>query len=129
MQLDIDRELEICERATPGPWYAHNPDDQYCMNAYCVSTDRCEPEMEYGDEKRWLNEVVAFTLLQSPRVVGHAAKRWEHDADFIAAARLGYPDALRRLKRVRSLIFTDHGGIRAWTDADRNELKELLGVK
>lgn len=75
MDLDIDRELAVCEAATPGPWTAFP--SEYCMVG-------------------GMGEKVC--LLPSAISERHVAT-----AEFIAAARTGYPEALRRLKRLREL--------------------------
>lgn len=110
MQLDIDRELEICERATPGPWHVGGGRDGshfgiYDENCCCVAL-------------AWRGENPATTEA-------------EHRAN---AALISFaPEALRRLKRVRELLFE---GRELFLDGEYNftkeamaELRELLGVK
>jgi hypothetical protein len=91
----------LCAQATAGPWYAHNPDDEVCMNAYAVTTSPGEPVVDASPPNDH-EQIVALTLLQSPRVVCHAAGRWEADARFIAAAREAVPALLDENARLRA---------------------------
>ena len=80
--MDIDRELEVCERVDPAAW-------------------------------PWLLQVQQDYL---PEKIG-----------FIVHARIGYPDALRRLKRLREILCSqDNPLIRepVWP-----EVRELLGLQ
>lgn len=79
------------EAATPGPWYAHNIDDDLFMNLYAVTTSEAEPEYEdiviqCGDRDRADGHVVAVTLLQSPRLGNVQDMRFEENTRYIAAA-------------------------------------------
>lgn len=95
MDRDLEADLRLCEAATPGPWYAHNPDDHYCMNVHCVTTKPVEPDTDVLKPEEFSKEIVAMTLYQVPRVVCHDAGLWEQDAEMIAAAREGWPYAIR----------------------------------
>lgn len=97
----------LADAATPGPWFDFNTDDDACMNAYGVSTDESgcwSPEEDH-------EKLVALTLYQSKRVVGHASDKWAEDAEFIAAARAAVP---RLVARVREL------------EAERDEARNTL---
>lgn len=67
------------EAATSGPWYAHATDDEWSMNARYVSTTpgRMEHDGEWGMTTGTApySEVVAITLLQTPRLACHASER------------------------------------------------------
>lgn len=114
MDLDIDRELAVCEAATPGPWTAFPSD--FCMVG-------------------GMGEKVC--LLPSAISERHVAT-----AEFIAAARTGYPEALRRLKRLRELhlasqtltIQVVHGDILIEENNERYsaidaEIRQLLNLE
>jgi hypothetical protein len=100
--IDLDELRALCAQATAGPWYVHNPDDEACMNAYAVTTSPGEPVVDASPPNDH-EQIVALTLLQSPRVVCHAAGRWEADARFIAAAREAVPTLLDENARLRAL--------------------------
>lgn len=83
--------------ATPGPWYVHYTDDEFFMNATCVST---QPGPECHDHLRGMapgecdeTSVVAITLLQYPRLADVDDGRWDENAELIAHA----PEDLRYL--------------------------------
>ena len=98
-------ELEqLCEQATPGPWFVRNLDDTHYMNLVAVSTvqDRAHlPWPKYGPET-----IVAATLIQEPRYVDHAAERWDEDAVFIAAARTAMPQLIAEVRALRKQCAT-----------------------
>lgn len=99
--VDLEAIRRRLEAATPGPWYAHNPDDAYAMNVYCVTTSPEEPDTQMGDPEEYCKEIVAMTLFQAPRVVCHDADRWEQDAAFIAHARTDVALLLDEVNRLR----------------------------
>lgn len=80
---DIAAIRERRSKITPPPWYADNPDDDHAMNVLLVTTNRHgvgdlrTPFDEYG-------EVVAITMLQTPRFAGVADSRWDENTEFIA---------------------------------------------
>lgn len=89
-----------CNRATPGPWYAHATDDDMCMCAEYVGTVPCEFA---HDQKAGFNvdpdTVIAITLLQSPPYC--TADIHEHNTRFIANARTDIPALLYEIDRLR----------------------------
>ena len=101
---DLKRLEELANAATPGPWYAHNPDDDYCMNVFVVTTSKAEPDVGVDERKNDHGEVVALTLFQAPRVADHASMRWEADADFIAVAREAVPALIAEVRRLHSTL-------------------------
>jgi|GEM_PF-1330345 len=111
---------EIEERvikATPGPWYAHNLDDDMSMNVFLVATTPEEPDPWWDGEEE-AKKVVAITLLQSPRVADVADGRWEENAGFIAHAREDVPWLLSLIRereeenrRLRERLDRLEGGI------------------
>lgn len=88
----------LADKATPGPWYAHNPDDDMCMNVHAVSTSPIEPDVGTDYRSNDHGSIVALTLYQAPRIVCHEAGRWDTDAEFIAAARTAVPSLLQMLE-------------------------------
>lgn len=89
----LDRLEKLDKAATPGPWFAHNTDDSWFMNAYAVTTSKSEPELDCEPAKPDPS-VVAVTLLQQPNVVCHESTQWHEDAVLIAAARNALPALL-----------------------------------
>ena len=81
-----------CEAATPGPWYPKATDDACCMNARYVSL--VPGEWRHDDENGMAEpadyaNVVAITLLQSPRLACLDDEKWDENTLFIAHARSG----------------------------------------
>lgn len=75
--------------ATPGAWHIIEADDERLMSAVYVATT---PEDATPGETP--ENVIAVTLLQSPRVACIADEKWDENAAFIAAAD---PAAVLRL--------------------------------
>ena len=105
MKRDLKADLELCNKATPGPWYAGATDDERFMNLHYVTT---EPRSYRHDGKRAFVEglirrdkVVAITLLQTPRF----ADCWQfgENTRFIAQAREGWPHAIERALKAEAL--------------------------
>lgn len=110
----FDKELAICEAATPGPWTP------------MIESDRGYTDDEPSEFVRWFWP----TFKEAPRTdfIGdqeEPAKQAERDGKFLSAARTGYPEALRRLKRLRELLELFSGGLSyaAW-----KEIRELLNI-
>lgn len=117
----IEELQRLHEAATGGPWFAHNTEDSLFMNAYAVTTSESEPNLDGCTDfhkEAHDKSVVALTLLQQPRVVGHESNRWAEDADLIAAMRNALPallrvaraaKAIRERNQVSDWVFTDTG--------------------
>lgn len=125
MPSEVEQRLreieERASRATSGPWYAHNPDDDMSMNVFLVATTPEEPDPWWDGEEE-AKKVVAITLLQSPRVADVADGRWEENAGFIAHAREDVPWLLsllrereEEIRRLRTLL--ERARIGAWHEA------------
>lgn len=109
VKLTPEQLAEIANRAnaaTSGPWFAHNPDDEYFMNAYVVTTSEVEPydgDEFYRDNYEGL---IATTLLQSPGYVKPKCDpkdgKWDVDAEFIAKARADIPALLAHIAEVEA---------------------------
>ena len=83
-------DLEIkAKAATPGAWHIIESDDERFMSAVYVATTT--PEATPGETPE---NVIAVTLLQSPRVACIADEKWDENAAFIVAAN---PAAVLRL--------------------------------
>lgn len=83
-------ELEAkAKAATPGAWHIIEADDERFMSAVYVATT---PEDATPGETP--ENVIAVTLLQSPRVACIADEKWDENAAFIVAAN---PAAVLRL--------------------------------
>lgn len=119
------REIEErVSKATPGPWYAHNPDDDYSANVFLVAITPEEPN-PWWDGPSESQKVVAITLTQFPRLASVADGRWEENAGFIAHAREDVPWLLSLLRereeenrRLRALL--ERARIGAWHEACGN---------
>lgn len=86
MNRDWAKDLALCEAATPGPW----------VNGYCVQRDY-EHQCEQWDGSCYVADRHDY---QSPEAsyigtIGYGGVG-ERDAEFIAAARTGWPHAIRR---------------------------------
>lgn len=91
-------------KATTGPWYDHNVDDDLCMNAWCVSTSPREPEMGVLSTQEDYGAVVAITLLQAPRLACVADRKWDNNAEFIAHARTDIPRLIAEVRDLRKQL-------------------------
>lgn len=72
------------DKATEGPWYVMEDDDDLCMCMVGVAKDPMNSYGNYGN-------TIAITLLQVPRVADVDDARWDENADFIAHARADVP--------------------------------------
>lgn len=101
--LDLDAIEQLCEAATPGPWFVRNLDDGHAMNLVAVSTAQ-----DTGRAERWPGfdhrELIAATLVQQPRYVDCADERWDENAAFIAMARDAVPQLVAEVRRLRLLV-------------------------
>ena len=99
MTLDLEEELEIAERATPGPWVK-----------------------DYGGSLGHIKRVPvdrAITGHRTPTVIRYdvetlsmAYEEKQDNGEFIARAREGYPAALRQLIAIRDLCQSmNHAGV------------------
>lgn len=97
----------LCREATPGPWFAQNPDDSFCMNMFCVSPTEYEPSDE-GD----LKNVVCVTMLQTGVDIGcldetgksPVSAKWRENTAFIAEARTAVPQLVVEVLALRSQL-------------------------
>ena len=111
MSADTQRLREIQERAekaTPGPWYYVNRDDDYAMNQDVVAT---VPDLynHQGYEHSGFcgagqaePEIIAGLLVQRPLAIGTPDAKWEENAEFIAHAREDVPWLLEQIATLKS---------------------------
>jgi hypothetical protein len=100
-----DAELDEIElnatRATPGPWFVRQLDDDWASSMVAVST-----VPDTGQGERWpafdAGDIVAATLVQAPvRYVDIRDQDWQGNAAFIAAARTAVPRLVAEIRRLR----------------------------
>lgn len=116
MNLDFDKELKVCEAATPGPW---------------VLWDGCSWR-RFGCEAldlKWHGKTVI--LPTKCHHDGHPDLIVEkRDAEFVCRSRSVLPDALRRLKRLRELMEANLEELSEYfTHGHRYEIRGLLNIK
>ena len=103
---DLKADLELCNKATPGPWYAGVTDDERFMNLHYVTTEprsyRHDGERAFVEGLIRRDKVVAITLLQTPRFVD--CWQFGENTRFIAQAREGWPHAIERAIKAESLV-------------------------
>ena len=102
---DLKADLELCNKATPGPWYAGVTDDERFMNLHYVTTEprsyRHDGERAFVEGLIRRDKVVAITLLQTPRFVD--CWQFGENTRFIAEAREGWPHAIERALKAEAL--------------------------
>lgn len=106
---DWERDWELCQRATPGPWYPRATDDERFMNAQYVSTDPGPGWLHDGEQGMSVEEcepekVIAITLLQTPRLASVEDGKWDENTEFIAEAREALPYWLQRVKELEDAL-------------------------
>jgi len=106
MKRDLKADLELCNKATPGPWYAGATDDEHFMNLHYVTTEprsyRHDGERAFVEGLIRKDKVVAITLLQTPRFVD--CWQFGENTRFIAQAREGWPHAIERAIKAEALV-------------------------
>ncbi|TWJ12860.1 hypothetical protein LX16_3627 [Stackebrandtia albiflava] len=103
-EAELDELEELCAAATPGPWFVRVLDDDAAMNLVAVSTrdgsrSATEPWPQFDN-----GEIVAATLVQSPRYVDIDDERWDENAVFIAEAREAVPRLVAEVRRLKRQI-------------------------
>ncbi|MEV6706669.1 hypothetical protein [Micromonospora wenchangensis] len=100
---ELEEIEELCEAATPAPWFVRTLNDKNAMNLVAVSTSP-----DTGVAERWPSfdhgEIVAATLIQHPRYVDAVDERWDENAAFIAMAREVVPRLVDEVRRLRALL-------------------------
>lgn len=98
-ERDFEQDLRTCEAATPGPWVTTYYDERVSKTPHwCVD---CNPP-----------DVLTVAILDG----GYGGNE-QLDADFIAAAREGWPAAIREVLRLKAenerlrLVLRDIGGV------------------
>lgn len=99
---DLQRDLEICERATPGPWIAN--------------VDVGDKRYDGHDEFIWGPKGPGYGTIAE---IGTFDRNNQiNDARFIAAARTGWPHAIRRAIEAEKRV--------AELEAENERLREQL---
>ena len=104
---EIDKQFAICDAATPGPWRSMRRGNQFIEAKY-LPTARVVAASEIPELVRPWNPHACISFMKLD--AAETARFIDADADFIAAARTGYPEALRDLKLARAEIR------RSWRD-------------
>lgn len=86
----IARWKQLAEKATEGPWFVTNPDDDDCMNAFVITPIQTNDDLENSENN------IAITLLQAPRYADN--EKYLENAAFIAASRTAVPDLIARIE-------------------------------
>jgi hypothetical protein len=99
---------ERSDAATAGPWFVRDLDDDKAMSLVAISTVE-----DTGLGERWPSfdhgQIIAATLVQSPRYVDIDDERWDENARFLAHARQDIPRLIAEIRRLRHLLAaSDH---------------------
>jgi len=102
------KDWELCQQATPGPWYTRVTDDEAFMNARYVSVDR-GPGWGYDDKRSMGRDgdpkkVIAITLLQYPCLAFIGDNKYNENTEFIAEAREALPYWLQRVRELEEVL-------------------------
>lgn len=123
--MDIEKSLELCSKATPGPWWRTDPPWGDGTSVHAGPSD--DPHTA----TKIVCEFDPFDVQFSPRYDGVDSGdivEFDHVTDdmaFIADAREGYPEALRIIKRLRELL--DHDSLML-PDSTCVEVRRLLSL-
>lgn len=102
-ESDLEDIEELCDAATPGPWFMRTLDDDAAMSLVAISTSPGN-----GEAERWpafnSGEIVAATLVQRPRYVSVSDHLWDENAAFIVMAREFLPQLVGEVRRLRLLL-------------------------
>lgn len=105
MDRDLADILELCDRATPAPWYVINADDTFFMGFIGVATDKALDGASANEGNLDPRRVVAATLVQGPvRYASLDDRRWDENAEFIAAARDLVPKLVEEVAALRQRV-------------------------
>jgi hypothetical protein len=104
--VELEQLLALARNATPRPWYVRCLDDDMAMSLVAISTVR-----DTGRCERWPNfdpkEIVAATIVQSPRYVSIADDKWDENAAYIVAAASVLPALVEELLELRRRVRED----------------------
>lgn len=95
--------LELSKQATPRSWHLRHLDDSHFMNLRAISTvpdtGKCEAWPEFKN-----SAIVAATLIQEPRYVNIADKKWDENAKYIIAAANLVPELVQEILDFRGKL-------------------------
>lgn len=94
---ELDRLVELERKASTGPWYVRELDDEMSMGAVAVTRS---PEISHVTQSMRLGtwpsgEIVAACLVQSPPYAMTDDNKFDENAELIAAVRNALPELLR----------------------------------
>ncbi len=92
----------LAEKATPRPWEMHIVDDDMFMNARYITAEGGRDDDLSETETPFHGEVVAITLLQTPRMADEL--RFEENGELIVTAANEIIPALDEIERLRARI-------------------------
>lgn len=95
---------ELAEKATPRPWYVRRLDDKSAMTLIGISTEKESGLCERFDVMFDGKELLAATLIQDPRYVDNADKKWQENADYIVAAANALPSLIEEIRELRKQL-------------------------
>lgn len=102
---DLQADLEICNKATPGPWEATSESDED-VRVCQIENEECVCCLALMGDYNWEKEEWKEGSI----------KQWNKDAEFIAASREGWPEAIERaikaedeVERLQTLLETLNG--------------------
>ena len=105
--IQLKELLTLAHKATPIPWYVRHLDDDQAMSLVAIST-----VPDTGKGERWPDfdpkEIVAATLVQSPRYTSIADKKWDENATYIVAAAGVVPALVEELLELRRRVREEH---------------------
>lgn len=104
---DLQADLEICNKATPGPWEATSESDED-VRVCQIENEECVCCLALMGDYNWETEEWKEGSI----------KQWNKDAEFIAASREGWPHAIERaikaeaeVERLRLMVKSITGGL------------------
>lgn len=95
---------ELAEKATPRPWYVRHLDDDVAMSLIGISTQKDSGFSERFGLMFDGTELLAATLIQHPRYVDSADKKWHENADYIVAAANALPSLIEEIRELRKQL-------------------------
>ena len=124
-QRDLNYDLEICDKATPGPW-KYEPGEWDC-NKECGDPAPCLKEVsECGYIKQlYPANVIGPFIIECDAYCGLN----DDNAKFVAAARDGWPEAIKRAIVAESLIENAGKELKDWMQRVTELEKENAELK
>jgi hypothetical protein len=103
---DWQADLELCEKATPGKWIC---DERVgCVAVYADKKVNCIGDLK-DDDKIYYKNGYHVTDDKGNFMHWEVKKQFVNDAEFIAAAREGWPAAIQEVLRLQEALRTRVG--------------------